>query len=103
MKHPLNDISAFELKEKIAEGTEIRMVDVREQIEFFTFNIGGKNIPLGSLSEALEELDYQKDEEIVVICQRGLRSETARQLMAAAGFTGVRNLAGGLLAYRKIK
>ncbi len=102
MKQPLNDISARELKERISKGEKVRIIDVREKIEFYTFNIGGINLPLGDLGRQLEHLGYQKEEEIVVICQRGLRSETARGIMAASGFTNVKNLAGGLLAYRKI-
>jgi rhodanese-related sulfurtransferase len=102
MKHPLSDISAAELKEKLGKGEDIHLLDVREQLEFHTYNIGGQNLPLGNLSRSLEDLDYNKDDEIVVICQRGLRSETGRRILAAAGYTRVYNLEGGLLAYRRI-
>jgi rhodanese-related sulfurtransferase len=97
-----NDISATELKEKLTNGTSVHLIDVREQLEFHTFNIGGDNIPLGTLPDQLEELEDLKDKEIVVICQRGIRSETARRILASAGYKHVRNLTGGLLAYQRI-
>lgn len=102
MKHPLNDITATELKHKIDHQENVQLLDVREEIEFFTFNIGGLNRPLSTFSEYLNQLPYNKDQEIVVICQRGVRSETARRLLKQAGFSNVKNLYGGLLAFRKI-
>ena len=102
MKTQLSDITATELKEKLAKGEEIRLLDVREPIEFHTYNIGGQNLPLGTLSNTLDDLTYNKEEEIIVICQRGIRSETARRILAAAGYSKVYNLTGGLLAYRRI-
>lgn len=103
MEHPFNnDISATELKEKLSQADSVLLIDVREHLEYHTFNIGGENIPLGHFSQIFEELDYSKDEEIVVICQRGIRSETARRLLVSAGYKNVRNLTGGLLAYRRI-
>ena len=103
MTHPFNnDISAIELKEKLSQDGSVLLIDVREQLEYHTFNIGGENIPLGNLPETISELDYHKDEEIVVICQRGIRSETARRLLVSAGYKNVKNLTGGLLAYRRI-
>lgn len=95
------DISATELKEKISQPNAVHLLDVREVLEYHTYNIGGENIPLGLLSQSIEDLNYQKDDEIVVICQRGIRSETARRLLVSAGFKNVKNLTGGLLAYRK--
>lgn len=102
MKHPLNDITASELKEKLSNGNQVTIIDVREKLEYYTYNIGGENLPLGTLSTELEDLNYAKNEEIVVICQRGIRSETARRLLVSSGYTNVRNLTGGLIAYRRI-
>jgi rhodanese-related sulfurtransferase len=53
------------------------------------------------LTEA-DDLEYDKEVEIIVICQHGLRSETARRTLTNIGFNKVRNLAGGLLAIRKL-
>lgn len=95
------NISATELKE-LTKQKDVHIIDVREELEYYTFNIGGQNIPLGRLPGAIEDLELEKTDEIVVICQRGLRSETARRILAAAGYLNVKNLEGGLLAYRKL-
>lgn len=96
------DISVSQLKEKIAQGKPIHIIDVREPIEYHTFNIGGENIPLYILFESSEVLNHDKNQETVLICQRGIRSETARRLLVSAGYKNVKNLTGGLLAYTKI-
>ena len=76
---------------------------MREAIEYHTFNIGGKNIPLGMIDPNLALAGYNKTDEIIVICSVGLRSETAAKLLFANGYENVKNLRGGILALRKIK
>lgn len=97
------NISAAEFYILQKTNNTLIIIDVREPLEFSTFNIGGVNIPLGILIRDIEELDYQNDDEIVMICQHGLRSETARRVMKQNGYNNVRNLAGGLIAYQKQK
>jgi adenylyltransferase/sulfurtransferase len=98
----LKDISAAEFLKWKSESTSFTIIDVREEIEYQTFNLGGINIPLGKLLRDIEELDYEKENEIIVICQRGLRSETAKRALINQGFKNVKNLVGGLLAIRKL-
>ena len=95
------NITVDELSKCINKSESIRIIDVREELEFHTFNIGGENIPLGKLLAGVNEIEFNKDEEIVVVCQRGLRSETARKLLVSLGFSNVKNLSGGLLAWRR--
>ena len=97
------DISAREFSARYQADGAFIIIDVREQLEFQTFNLGGSNIPLGVLLKDIEDLDYDKEEEIVVICQRGLRSETATRVLSQHGYKNVRNLTGGLLAIQKLK
>ncbi|MXV50444.1 rhodanese-like domain-containing protein [Pedobacter sp. HMF7647] len=95
------DILPAELKQALTAGKPVTLIDVREELEFNTFNIGGINVPLGRLPSFLEDGDFDTDAEIVVICQRGLRSETARRQFVAAGYLNVKNLKGGLLSYNR--
>ncbi len=95
------NITVKELRERLAQHEPVQILDVREELEFYTFNIGGENIPLGKLTTVLEDLEWNTSEEIIVICQRGIRSETACRILAMAGFSNVRNLIGGLLEWRK--
>ena len=96
------DISPDEFTRRNREPLPFKIIDVREQIEFQTFNLGGQNIPLGILLKNLEEMEDWKDEELIVICQHGLRSETAKRFLLMNGFKNVRNLHGGILALRKL-
>lgn len=96
------DISAEEFNSRYKDPDSFSIIDVREELEFQTYNVGGENLPLGKFLRDIEELDYSKDEEIVLICQRGLRSQTATQALQQNGYKNARNLSGGLLALRRI-
>jgi len=96
------DISALEFKMRNIEPLPFKLIDVREKLEFQTYNLGGTNIPLGILLRNPEEIEDWKNEELIVICQHGLRSETARRFLSMIGFSNVRNLLGGILALRKL-
>jgi rhodanese-related sulfurtransferase len=95
------DISAAEFWARYKDGSII-VIDVREEFEFQTANFGGINIPLGKLIREVGVLTYGKQEAIVVVCQHGIRSETARKLLVKNGYQNVRNLMGGILAVRKL-
>lgn len=96
-------IKATELIERLNTGEDLNLIDVREVIEYHTYNIGGDNIPLSNLESALNDLHYNKTDEIIVICKVGLRSETARAILEEHGYSNVRNLSGGLIAVQKLK
>ena len=95
------DITVKELKEKLEKGEEVTIIDVREPYEYEEYNIGGDLIPIGELQNRLDDLEYDKDEEIVLYCKSGQRSGVAKELMKAAGYTKVRNLLGGIKAWKK--
>jgi rhodanese-related sulfurtransferase len=95
------DITVQELKEKIEKGEDVNLIDVREPYEYEEFNIGGDLIPLGELQNRLGDLDYDKDDEIILYCKSGQRSGVAKELMKAAGYANARNLLGGVKAWKK--
>ena len=96
----MQDITVKELKERLDKGdTSFVFVDVREPWEYQEFNLGAKLIPLGDLPNRMWELDDQKDAEIIVHCRSGGRSGMAKQMLVANGFTNVRNVLGGVLAW----
>jgi rhodanese-related sulfurtransferase len=97
------DISAASLAKRLKNGEPLNLLDVREGLEYHTFNIGGQNIPLGKLPTLLEDLDWDKDEEIIVVCKMGLRSKTGKLILQQNGYQNVKNLEGGLTALRKLE
>lgn len=76
------------------------LLDVREPHEWEIARVGGATlIPLGELPARLAELDPHVP--IVTYCHRGVRSQRAREILAGAGYRGVRSLAGGIDAWAR--
>lgn len=101
----MEDISTLEFLELLKqENHQCLLIDVREEIEFHTYNVGGKNIPLKQFIQGLteEDFDFDKEQTIIVICQRGIRSKTAKTVLEQNGYKNVRNLLGGLLSLRRL-
>ena len=100
----MQDITGEEFAELLKSKVEIQLLDVREKIEFHTFNVGGTNIPLGELAGVLEDedLNFNTQSPLIVLCQHGLRSKTAKLLLQAAGFNQSRNLLGGLVKFQRL-
>ncbi len=94
------DITVQDLKARLDAGEKINLIDVREPDEYAADNIGGTLIPLGELSYRVDELEDLQDEEVIVYCRSGKRSAMAQQILEENSFTNVRNLIGGMLAYR---
>jgi adenylyltransferase/sulfurtransferase len=93
-------MSARELRSIIASGAPLTIVDVREHDEYAGFNIGGVHIPLRLIQFRLDGLDRARP--VVVVCESGSRSFVGAAMLAAAGFASVRNLDGGLSAWRRL-
>ncbi len=89
------ELSATALKEELARGTRIVLLDVREPWECELCLIEGSvPVPMGELPERLEELD--KSATIVTICHKGSRSLQAARFLKASGFADARSLRGGV-------
>jgi rhodanese-related sulfurtransferase len=93
------DITVEELKKRMADKEPLNVIDVREQWEYDENNIGAKLIPLATLPNKVGELEHLKNEEVIVHCKSGRRSDNARKYLEQQGFTNVRNLTGGIDAY----
>ena len=91
------EITPVELAERLDAG-DVDLIDVREPHEWDIARIpGARLIPLGQFPAAIPSLD--RDRDIVVQCRSGVRSANAVRQLQAAGFTRVRNLAGGILRW----
>ena len=96
----IEDISVVNLKKRLDAGEKINLIDVRETFEFEEFNLNGTLIPLGELPSRIDEIEHLKNEEIIVHCRSGKRSQTAQQFLLQMGFQNVRNLLGGVLDWQ---
>lgn len=87
-----SEISVDEAHEMYQAGTFV--LDVRTQEEWDEYHAPNTTlIPLDQLEARLSELP--KNQEIVVICRSGNRSQQARDILLNAGFNAT-SMAGGL-------
>ena len=96
-----DDETATGLAARVREGRPVWILDVREPREFEICRIPGSTlIPLGDLPKRLGEIPQGAGApEVVVHCKSGVRSAKAVALLRERGFTRVRNLKGGILAW----
>lgn len=98
----MQTITVDELKSRLDAGENIHLLDVREPSENADFNIGGTLLPLGEIRNMnTDAIDEWKDEEIVAYCRSGNRSGIAAQFLEQIGFKNVKNLVGGMIAWRQ--
>jgi hydroxyacylglutathione hydrolase len=89
------------LAERLAAGTEIAVLDVRDDDEFAAGHIPGSlHIPYAQLGDRLAELP--NDRPIAAICSGGKRSGLAASILQREGFDGVLHVAdGGVAAWQR--
>jgi adenylyltransferase/sulfurtransferase len=91
------EITARELKQRLEQGDDLFILDVREPHEYQICNLKGHLIPLGELPRRVHELD--SSHEIVAHCRSGTRSARAVDFLRKAGFRKIYNLRGGILSW----
>lgn len=89
-------ITVEDVKAKLDRGEKIRLIDVREPHEYRLCRIEGAELkPLGEIPQWMAELN-DPDEEIVLYCHHGMRSDRACDFLARQGLTNVSNMVGGI-------
>ncbi|RFZ92992.1 rhodanese-like domain-containing protein [Mucilaginibacter conchicola] len=94
----MKEITVQELKQKLDNGEDFQLIDVREDFEYETSNIGGLSIPLGGI--LIETDKISEDKPVVVMCRSGKRSAAAIMQLEQQGYTNLANLQGGILAWK---
>ena len=91
--------TATELKQRLDNGDDLQIIDVREANELDIAKIPNTvHIPLGQILNRMSEIDPQR--ETVVHCKMGGRSARAIAALKQAGFSGnLVNLSGGITAW----
>jgi len=93
----LPEITVQELKKLRDSNEDFLLLDVRNPNEYEICNLKGQLIPFAELSLRLAEL--KKDQLIVIHCHGGGRSARATKMLLENGFSDVRNLKGGIMAW----
>jgi rhodanese-related sulfurtransferase len=98
----MTNITPDEVKERLDAGENLHLLDVRQPEENAEFNIGGILFPLGKIQTMqTEDIEDLKDEEVICYCRSGNRSGQAALYLEQFGFKNVKNLTGGMLAWRE--
>jgi adenylyltransferase/sulfurtransferase len=95
----MHETTATELKQKLDNGENVQLIDVRQPDEYAFAKIeGAKLIPLGDVMRRMDEIDESR--ETVIHCKAGGRSAKAIEFLQKAGFKGkLSNLKGGITAW----
>ena len=82
--------------QKYEEGAFL--LDVRTPEEWVTYHVPGATlIPLDELEARVSEVPT--DQEVIVICNSGNRSQVGRDILLQAGHTSVTSIAGGIIGW----
>jgi adenylyltransferase/sulfurtransferase len=95
----MEEITSTELKQRLDNGDDIQIVDVREDNEVAIGRIPNSiHIPLGQVLNRMNEIDPNR--ETVVHCKMGGRSARAIDALQRSGFQGkLINLKGGIIGW----
>lgn len=97
----MTGISCAEVKAKVDAGEPVCLLDARgpDEYEAMRLGVGETLIPLGALRSRIGELPEDKDAEIICYCKISLRGYEAACLLAGHGYTNVKVMEGGILAW----
>lgn len=97
----MNSITVTELKNRLNNGEQVYVIDVREPHEYEQDNLGAVLVPLSQLRNMdVDQIESIKNEEIIVHCKSGMRSQEACMILSQLGFANPVNLTGGIMEWR---
>jgi phage shock protein E len=92
----LSNVTVAELQAAAANGALV--LDVREPFEYAEGRVAGSTlVPLATVADRVGE--FPKGEPVYVVCRSGNRSLVAARTLVEAGYTDVRNVEGGMIAW----
>ncbi|HMJ16458.1 MAG TPA: molybdopterin-synthase adenylyltransferase MoeB [Polyangiaceae bacterium] len=93
-----------QLKQRLEQGKDFTLVDVREKDEFRAGYIpGAVHIPRGFLEMQAEQKLPDKNAEIIVYCAGGTRSAFAAKTLAELGYSNVISANPGFVRWKDLK
>ncbi|MEE9276749.1 MAG: rhodanese-like domain-containing protein [bacterium] len=99
----LPQVTVRQLRERLGGTKENgwRVVDVREDGEWAEGHIeGARHMNFKSMGDRAVEFPFPREESLALVCATGLRSSTGTSLLRRHGFRNVRNVTGGMTAWR---
>lgn len=95
----MTNITAADLQTTVSTSDSAIVVDVREPWEYKEGHLKGSLLrPLGQIRRWAQEFD--KEQEIILICRTGSRSAFAYKNLESMGFSNLKNVAGGIVTWK---
>ncbi len=95
-------LEVTDLKQRLDAGEDLLVLDVRTAADF----VGeqghlavASNLPLEELPARLEQLEPHLERTVMLVCRTDRRSAQAARILAAAGFSDVHVVRGGMTAW----
>ena len=86
-------------KAKEAQDAGAMLIDVRESSEYRSGHApGARHISVQVIERRLGEIP--KERQIIVVCQSGMRSQRAAEILSSNGFQ-VLNVSGGMIGWQR--
>ena len=96
LKPAYRHLTAARLQTRLENGDRPTLVDVRTPSEYFAYHIENTLlIPIDEFASRCQG-ELTPDDEIVLICEHGVRSEMAAQYLASLGFGNAATMDGGM-------
>lgn len=99
---PFQALSVEALAQRLAEGDDLQLIDVREPAELALAALDGfVNLPLSQFAQWNETIhsQFEAHKATAVLCHHGMRSAQMCGWLAQQGFTQLYNITGGIDAY----
>lgn len=100
-KSQIEEISAQQLKQRLDNGEDLGLVDIRERDEFVQGHLPeARFIPRGHLELQIEQYQADRSKPLVLYCAGGVRSALAARNLQEMGYEKVISLIGGFNGWK---
>lgn len=94
------NLTGSEFEAKVAENKDVVILDVRDAKEFNKGHVENSiNIPIDEFESRKNELEKDKDKEILIYCSIGRRSAEVAEVLVKDGYEKVYNAVDGVKEY----
>ena len=101
-KSRIREVTVEETRERMAGNNGVRLIDVREDIEWETAHAAGaEHLGKGIIERDIESQVPNKSTEVILYCGGGYRSALAADVLQNMGYTNVWSMAGGWKAWKE--
>lgn len=102
VKAEIDEIDVHQLKQRLDAREDLVLIDVRERDETADGHVSGsKLVPRGFLELRIEELEPNRQADLVILCAGGTRSALAAKSLRDLGYTKITSVAGGFGAWKQ--